>query len=130
VELDGAVMRIITDSGELRAVSLNDHTIADVDGFAGVWESGGRQIDIGRRGRFQVGECDGSWTAVDEESTIGARSIDIRFEGLQSDECGLHPMWRDETPVAPVIDAGVLYLRRARAIFPLDRAIVRLDPVE
>ena len=38
-------------------------------------------------------------------------------------------MWLDETPVVPVIDDGVLYLRRDRTIFPLDREIVRLDPV-
>jgi heat shock protein HslJ len=130
VELDGTVMRITTDTGEVRAVSLGDHATADIDRFAGTWQSGGRQIDIGRRGRFQIDSCDGSWAAVDEESSIDESSIEVRFEGLQRDECGLAPMWRDETPVVPVIDDGVLYLRRDRAVFPLDRAIVRLDPIE
>ncbi len=129
VDLDGSVMRITTDTGDVRAVALADHAPADVDSFAGLWRSGEREVDIGLRGRFQIGDCDGSWASVDDSST-DASSIEVRFEGLQRDECGLAPMWRDATPIVPVVDDGVLFLRRDRAIFPLDRAVVRLDPVE
>lgn len=130
VELDGGVMRITTGTGQVRAVALGDRASAGVDSFAGLWQSGERQVDIGRRGRFEIGGCAGSWVAVDEETSNEASAIAVRFEGLQRDECGLAEMWRDETPVVPVVDDGVLFLRRDRTIFPLDRAIVRLDPVE
>lgn len=125
VHLDGAVMRITSPTGEIRAVSLRDHAAADVDGFAGSWQMGDRVVDIGRRGLFQIDECDGSWEAVDGEPTI-----DVTFEGLQRDECGLAAVWRDDVPVVPVVDGGVLFLRRDRVAFPLDRSIVRLDPIE
>lgn len=130
VELDGAVMHITTDTGSVRAVSLAEQGTVGPDRFAGTWQGGGRQIDIGQRGRFEIDGCDGSWVATDAGSPNDASAIEIRFEGLQRDECGLAPMWRDETPVLPVVDEGVLFLRRDRAIFPLDREIVRLDPAE
>lgn len=123
VSVDGAVMRIETDAGELRAVSLGDHEPADAESVAGGWMSGDQTIEIGRRGRFEVDECHGSWESIADEL-----SMSVRFEELQRDDCELAPLWRDETPVVPVVDGGVVYLRRERSIFPLDRAIVRLDP--
>ena len=133
VHLDGDVLRITTETGEVRAVALGDRSAAAVDRLAGSWQSGARQVDIGRRGLFQIDSCDGSWVAIDEEPPVAEPStepsaIDVRFEGLQRDECDLAPMWRDETPIVPVLVDGVLYLRRDRWVFPLDRSIVRLDP--
>jgi hypothetical protein len=127
VHLDGAVMRITTDTGEVRAVALGDHAAAGVEQVAGSWQSGERQVEIGSRGLFQIDRCDGSWVVVEDVSDE-VPSIEIRFERLQRDECDLLAMWRDETPVVPVVDGGVVFLRRDRTIFPLDRAIVRLDP--
>lgn len=133
VHLDGTVMRITTRTGEVRAVALGERSAAGVDDFAGSWRSGERQVDIGRRGLFQIEGCDGSWAVVDpqvstEDPPAESPRIEVRFEGLQRDECELAPMWSDRAPIVPVIDDGVLYLRRDRRVFPLDRAIVRLDP--
>lgn len=134
VDVDGSVMRVSTDAGTIRAVSLADRPPAPVDDFAGTWSTGGRQVDIGLRGLFEIGDCDGSWVALDDDAgtadaSIAAGAIAIRFDGVQRDDCDLPSMWLDETPVVPVVDDGVLYLRRDRTIFPLDREIVRLDPV-
>lgn len=132
VDVDGTVMEITTDTGRVRAVALGERDAASVDDFAGTWRSGDRQIDIGPRGLFQIEGCDGSWSPVEEpnpDRSTDVPSIEVEFDGLQRDDCDLAPMWRDETPIVPVVDDGVLYLRRDRTIFPLDRAIVRLDPV-
>ena len=122
VSVDGAVMRIATDAGEVRAVSLADHPPATVDEVAGSWTSGGQAIEIGPRGRFEVGDCDGAWEGVAE-----GEAMEVRFDELQRDDCVLAASWSDETPVIPVVDDDVMYLRRDRTIFPLDRAVVRLD---
>lgn len=125
VHLDGAVMRITTDTGEIRAVALADRAAADVDAFAGSWQMGDLPVEIGLRGLFEIEGCDGSW-----EDVVDEPSIRVSFEGLQRDECNLADVWRDEAPVVPVIDDGVLFLRRDRVAFPIDRSIVRLDPIE
>ncbi len=133
VELDGSVMRISSQTGELRAVALGGRGPADATEFAGTWTTGGRQVDIGQRGLFEIEGCDGSWAEVDQGTAAGESSgpaaIEVRFEGLQRDDCDLSPMWLDDAPIIPIVDDGVLYLRRDRWIFPIDRSIVRLDPM-
>jgi len=124
VSVDGAVMRISTDAGEVRAISLADRSPATVDEVAGSWTSGDQEIVIGPRGLFEVGACEGAWEGVDD-----GEAMDVRFDELQRDDCVLAPSWRDETLIIPVADDDVTYLRRDRTIFPIDRAVVRLDPV-
>ncbi len=124
VTVDGTIMRIETDTGEVRAVALAQSAPATADEIAGTWTSGGTTVEIGRRGRFLVGECEGSWEPDDAET-----SLDVRFDDREQEDCGLAPVWRDGTPFVAVLDSGALYLRRDRAIFPLDREIVRLDVV-
>lgn len=132
VDLDGDVMRITSATGELRAMALGDRAAASTTEFAGTWATGGRQVDIGQRGLFELEGCDGSWTATDTDATGESSeptAIEVRFEGLQRDDCDLPSLWLDGAPIVPVVDDGVLYLRRDRWIFPIDRSIVRLDPV-
>ena len=38
--------------------------------------------------------------------------------------------WSSDSLIVPVADGGSIYLRRDRSIYPLDRAIFRLDPIE
>lgn len=134
VGLSGGSLTVDSDTTEVRAISLADHGPAGVDDLAGTWVSGGREVEIGRRGLFRVGECRGEWEAIGGEA--GAEPVAdvvtgmvVDFHDVLPDACDLDPRWRDETPLVPVVDEGVLYLRRDRATFPLDRDVVRLDPV-
>jgi hypothetical protein len=126
VAIDGAVMRITTDMGEVRAVSLADHSPAEFEEIAGTWTSGGTTIEIGQRGRFEVGECEGSWEA--DATAEAETTMAVSFDELEQSDCGLAAVWKDETPLVPVRDDGIVYLRRDRGIYPIDRSIIRLDP--
>lgn len=125
VSVDGGVLRIESDAVVVRAVSLADRDPAAVDEVAGEWVSGARSVEIGRRGLFQIDACRGSWSLTEDES-----AMDVAFDELQPDACSLDPEWRDDTLIVPVADQDSVYLWRDRSIYPLDRAIVRLDPVE
>ncbi len=125
VSVDGGTLRIDSDAVDIRAISLADRDAAGVEDVAGEWSSGERSIEIGRRGLFQIDACRGSWSMTDDES-----AMDVNFDDVQPDACSLDQEWRDDTPIVPVADDGSVYLGRDRSIYPLDRAIVRLDPVE
>lgn len=122
VSVDDATLRIDSDVVEVRAVALAHRDTAQFDDIAGTWSSGEQAVEIGRRGLFQVDACRGSWSPTDDESAML-----ITFDDVQPDACSLDPMWKDESPVVPVAVDGSVFLRRDRAIFPLDRDIVRLD---
>lgn len=123
VELDDGVLRVRGDAVVVDAIAPADRAPADSDQIAGSWVSGSHEIEIGPRGSFRIGACRGTWSRVDDASTV-----DVRFEELQRDDCELDERWRDEAPIRPVLHDGSLYLRRDRSRFPVDRDIVRLDP--
>jgi hypothetical protein len=125
VRLDGGVLRVTSDATKVRSIAPVDHDPAPPEEVAGVWLSGEQAIEIGRRGLFQVGACRGSWTPTEDDLLM-----EVTFDDVQPDACDLGPQWQDETPFVATIDGDALYLRRDRVIFPLDRAIIRLDPVE
>ncbi len=124
VSVDGGTMRIDSDMVEIRAVALVDREPAAVDDVAGEWVSGERSIEIGRRGLFQIDACRGSWSLTDDDS-----AMDVSFDEVQPDACTLDPGWSNDTPIVPVADEDSIYLRRDRSIYPLDRAVFRLDPL-
>jgi len=125
VSVDGGTLRIDSNAIDIRAVSLADREPAVVDEVAGEWVSGEHTIEIGRRGLFQIDACRGSWSLTDDES-----AMDVSFDDVQPDACTLDRGWRSETPIVPVADGESVYLRRDRTIYPLDRAVFRLDPLE
>lgn len=125
VGVDGGTMRIDGDTTDIRAISLADREPATVDDVAGEWTSGEHVIEIGRRGLFQIDACRGSWTLNEDES-----AMDVRFDDIQPDACSLDAEWSSDSLIVPVADGGSIYLRRDRSIYPLDRAIFRLDPIE
>lgn len=134
VDLDSGVLQIDGDAVDLEAISPSDHPAATVDDLAGSWTMGDQPVQIGQRGLFEVGDCSGSWQPTDEvaaAATDGAQPdlrIDVVFDDLEREDCDLPLVWQDDTPFAPVLHDGSLYLRRDRSIFPVDREVVRLDP--
>lgn len=125
VDLDGGTLRVRSDTTEVRAISPVDRDPAELDEVAGDWVSGEQIIEIGRRGLFQVDACNGSWTPTDDESALL-----VTFEDVQPDACSLGLQWQDDTPFTATAHDDSIYLRRDRVIFPLDRTVIRLDPVE
>ena len=126
VGLSGGALSVDGDTTRFRAISLADLQPAGADDIAGTWVSGGSEIEIGLRGLFRIDECRGTWS--DDLDDAEAPTITVEFDHVVPDSCQLDPRWRDETPIVPVLHDGVLYLRRDRPLFPLDRDIVRLDP--
>ncbi len=124
IAVDDAVMQIETDTGGLRAAALADREPMALDEVAGSYVSGDHIVEIGRRGRFDVDGCSGSWTRAADE--IGML---VEFDALQRDDCSLATVWRDASVFVPVDVGDVVFLWRAIPVFPLDRSIVRLDPV-
>ena len=125
VSIDGGTLQIDSAAADIRAVSLTDREPAVVDEVAGEWVSGDTTVEIGRRGLFQIDACRGSWSLTEDES-----AMDVSFDDVQPDACSLDPEWNSETVVVPVADQDSVYLRRDRTIYPLDRAVFRLDPLE
>lgn len=125
VSLSGGVLQIDSDITQVRAISLVDRDPPPYDEVAGNWTSGEQVIEIGRRGLFQVDACSGSWSPTDDE--LG---MEVTFDDVQPDACSLGLQWQDDTPFVATLHDDSLYLRRDRMIFPLDRGIIRLDPVE
>jgi hypothetical protein len=123
VSFSGSTLRIDADQVDIRAISLGDHESASPTELAGSWVGGESPVEIGQRGLFDVDGCRGSWSAEEEGD-----GIIVSFPDAQADECDLDPWWADEQPLVPVLHDDALYLRRNRFVFPLDHAIVRLDP--
>lgn len=123
VGFDGPVLRIESETGDLRAISLRDHEPATVDDLAGTWVSGESTFTIGRRGLFDIDLCRGSWTANED-----GPGIVVSFPETHRADCDLAPMWVEELSLVPVLHDEVLYMWRNRTAFPLDHVIVRLDP--
>lgn len=128
VSFHGATLQIDADRLDLRAVSLGDHEPASHAEIAGSWVSGESPVEIGQRGLFDVGGCRGSWSAGDDEEGDDGDAIIVSFRDTQADDCDLAPWWANEQPLVPVLHDDALYLWRNRTVFPLDHAIVRLDP--
>lgn len=125
ITVDGGTLRIDSGAATIRAISPVDHGPAPLEEVAGDWVSGEQVIEIGRRGLFQVDACRGSWTPTDDDA-----ALIVTFDDVQPDACALGPQWQDDTPFTATLHDDSVYLRRDRVIFPLDRAIIRLDPVE
>lgn len=136
VDLDSGVLRIDGDAVDVVAVSPADHDDIEVDEIDGTWWFAGQEVLIGQRGLVELGTCRGSWNVVDDggadpdESGDDELRIDIVFDELQRDDCDLADVWLDETSIAPLMHDGSLFLRRDRTVFPVDRQVIRLDPVE
>lgn len=137
VNVGSGSMRIESDGSVVESISPVDLSTASADEIAGTWLTGGSTVDIGRRGLFRVDGCEGEWSPFgdsvavdDEDEPPGPVSIEFDESEVQRASCTLPVIWADETPVVPVVHDGVLYLRRDRSIFPLDRSIVRLDPAD
>lgn len=134
VSLGGGVLQIDGDAVDVVAISPADHPTATADDLAGSWTFGEQPVQIGSRGLFELGDCSGSWELTDEVADALERGepadprIVVVFDELEQEDCDLPTVWRDDTPFAPVVHDGVLYLRRDRQIFPVDRDVVRLDP--
>lgn len=125
VSLDGGVLRVSSDATEVRSIAPVDHDPPPVEDVAGEWSSGEQAVEIGRRGLFQVDACRGSWSPTDDDL-----AMEVTFEEVQPDACSLGRQWQDDTPFIATVDDNSVYLRRDRVIFPLDREIIRLDPLE
>lgn len=135
VSAGGGSMRVESEAVVIEAISPVDLDVAGADELAGSWMTGGSSVDIGIRGLFRVDGCEGEWSALDDggqgdEEPSGAVVVGFDPADVQRAGCDLDPMWEDETPIIPVVHDGVLFLRRDRSFFPLDRSIVRLDPVD
>lgn len=137
VDVGDGTLTLESTDGVIEAISLRDLTAASAVDVAGTWSTGGSVVEIGERGLFRIGACDGRWEPVDSDETAGdavggelAMLVEFDPVDLEGDECGLDRMWSDTAPIVPVVHDDVLYLRRDRAIFPLDRSIVRLDPAD
>ncbi len=137
MQLGGGVLRIASNDGDLRAISLGDLDSVAGEEAAGVWMSGGDEVEIGRRGFFRIETCEGAWRAVDGEplgdpadpATENEQLVEVRFDEvqIQREGCDLDRLWLDDDPFRVVEFDGSIYFHRTRPIFPLDREIVRLD---
>jgi len=128
VELTGGVLSLRSMDVEMRAIALGDHEPQPGEIAAGDWTSGGDTghiVEIGRRGLLRIQECEGSWTPGDDEAGMVVNFDEVQ---IQREGCDLDRLWLEDDPFRVVEFEGSIYLHRDRAIFPLDRAIVRLDP--
>ncbi len=127
VELAGGVLSVRSRDVEIRAIALADHESQRGEAAAGDWTSGSDVVEIGRRGLLRIEECEGSWTSgADEVGMI----VDFDEVQIQRQGCDLDRLWLESDPFRIVEFEGSIYLHRERAMFPLDRSIVRLDPSE
>lgn len=128
VDLDGGELRIESDAGDIRAVALVDHDPMPVDDLHGSWASGGHLVEVGERGRFDVGECRGAWAVDTAKETAVSIAFDDAPSGSADDPCALAAAWFVSAPAVPVEVGESVFLHHDRATFPLDRSIIRLDP--
>lgn len=138
MQLGGGVLTITSNDGGLRAISLGDLDPVTGDAAAGIWASGGDEVEVGRRGLFRIEKCEGEWRTAagqllgdpDDPATETEKLVDVRFDEvqIQREGCDLDPLWLGGEPFRAVEFDGSIYLHRTRPIFPLDREIVRLDP--
>lgn len=125
VDLADGVLSMRSLNGEMRAIALADHEAQAGEVAAGDWRSGVYPVEIGRRGLFRIQECEGSWTSGENDLGMVVRFEEVQ---IQREGCDLDRLWLDSDPFRVVGFEGSLYLHRDRAIFPLDRSVVRLDP--
>lgn len=126
VDLDGGELRVESDTVEVRAVALVDLPPMEVHDLHGSWTSGEQLVEIGERGRFDIGACGGAWTGDATEPGV----FSVEFDDPESEECGLGPAWLDGAAFVAVEFDDAVFLHRDRAAFPLDRSILRLDPAD
>jgi hypothetical protein len=122
VGLDGSVMTVATDDGEVRAISHGDLQVAASDEIAGRWTSGSSTVEIGPRGLLRVDDCTGSWVATG----AGITALFDEQE-LSRDGCDPAPIWTSGVVLLPVRFEDSVFLSRDGNSFPLDRMIHRLD---
>ncbi|MEO6652928.1 MAG: META domain-containing protein [Ilumatobacteraceae bacterium] len=130
VELAGGVLFLRSRDEEMRAITLADHDAQPGEIAAGDWTTGGDDgdsVEIGRRGLFRIETCEGSWASGADDLGMTVRFDEVQ---IQREGCDLDRLWLERDPFRVVEFEGSIYLHRERAIFPLDREVVRLDPNE